>query len=336
MILAGIDEAGYGPLLGPLVVSATAFELEGVALPVDMEDVPDMWRMLKGAVAKKSQTKKKGRVLVADSKAVNSLTDGTKLLERGVMAFLRNYGTGAADAEGLTAGRLMEMFGCTNHELAAHPWYAPDDLQVPWLAEAGDMRIAANMVGAAMEAAKIRTACMRTAVVSEKLFNRLVAGTQNKASSLVSITLTHLYHLHMTFGEKGLMVGIDKQGGRDRYTDLLLRSFPDAALKVLIESAEMSSYLLTEAPRDGFAGRRTLVCFREKGEGAFLPTALASMMCKYLREMCMHSFNRWWCEKITGLRPTAGYYGDGERWLTDVEPHLGRLGIRREMLVRVR
>jgi ribonuclease HIII len=27
MILVGIDEAGYGPILGPLVVSASAFEL---------------------------------------------------------------------------------------------------------------------------------------------------------------------------------------------------------------------------------------------------------------------------------------------------------------------
>jgi hypothetical protein len=230
---------------------------------------------------------------------------------------------------------LMEIFGCTNHELAAHPWYAPE-LGVPWLAEAGDVAIAANMLGAAMEKAKVKTVCMRTAVVSEGMFNRLVGGTNNKASSLVSITLSHLYHMHMMFGEQGLVVGIDKQGGRDHYTQLLLQSFPEAKLKVILESATASSYLLTEAARPGFMGRRTLLCFREKGETAFLPTALASMMCKYLRELCMHSFNGWWCGKITGLRPTAGYYGDGSRWLMDVEPHLGRLGIPREMLVRMR
>src|ERR1035437_7248124 len=127
MILAGIDEAGYGPLLGPPVVSATAFELEGVVLPVDMEDVPCMWWLLREAVAKKSPAKK-GRVLVADSKAVNALTDGTKLLERGVLAFLRCYAAANLDGAELTAGRLMEVFGCTNHELAAQPWYAPDHL----------------------------------------------------------------------------------------------------------------------------------------------------------------------------------------------------------------
>jgi hypothetical protein len=60
------------------------------------------------------------------------------------------------------------------------------------------------------------------------------------------------------------------------------------------------------------------------------------MLCKYLRELCMHSFNSWWCGQIQGLRPTAGYYLDGSRWLTDVEPHLVRLGISREALVRVR
>jgi hypothetical protein len=82
--------------------------------------------------------------------------------------------------------------------------------------------------------------------------------------------------------------------------------------------------------------RRTLIQFREKGETAFLPTALASMVCKYLRELCMHSFNDWWCRQIAGLRPTAGYYQDGSRWLVDVEPHLSRLGVKRESLVRVR
>ncbi|MCL2647534.1 MAG: hypothetical protein FWD61_11105 [Phycisphaerales bacterium] len=345
MIIAGIDEAGYGPLLGPLVVSATAFELGGVPLPVDAEEIPDLWHMLRVAVSKKAPAKK-GRVLVADSKVVNHLTDGTKLLERGVLAFLRCYGRGGGGTgvdgaawNGLTANRLMAIFSCTNHELAAHPWYSPDHLTIPWLAEAGDLGIAANMLSDAMEKAGVKTVCMRTAVVSEKAFNRLVDGTHNKASSLVSITLSHLYHLHMTFGHQGLLVGVDKQGGRDHYTQLLLRSFPEAELKVMQESEAVSTYLLTEAAGRGGCsspGRRTLICFREKGESAFFPTALASMLCKYLRELCMHNFNMWWCEQIMGLRPTAGYHSDGIRWLSDVEPHLERLGIRREMLVRSR
>jgi hypothetical protein len=169
-------------------------------------------------------------------------------------------------------------------------------------------------------------------VVSEKLFNRLIEGTNNKASALISVTLSHLHHLHTTFGQQGLVVGVDKQGGRDHYTQLLLQTFPESQLKVLLESGEASHYLVTEPA----TGRRSLICFREKGETAFLPTALASMLCKYLRELCMHNFNSWWCEKIAGLKPTAGYYNDGSRWVRDVEPHLERLGIQRQMLIRTR
>ena len=336
MIIAGIDEAGYGPLLGPLVVSATAFELEGVGLPLDAEEeIPCVWRMLRGAVAKKAPVKK-GRILVADSKVVHNLTEGNKLLERGVLAFLRTMATfEVGDGGTVSAAKLLEHFGCMNHELAAHPWYAPEDVSVPWMAESGDLGIATNMLLGAMCTAKVRTVCMRTAVVSEKAFNRLVGGTNNKASALVSITLSHLHHLHTQFGHLGLMVGVDKQGGRDHYTQLLLQAFPEAQLRVILESAKASSYLLTEKLSGGET-RRTLIYFREKGETAFMPTALASMMCKYLRELCMHSFNKWWCEQVAGLRPTAGYYGDGTRWLMDVEPHLGRLGVERGMLVRVR
>ena len=345
MIIAGIDEAGYGPLLGPLVVSATAFELDGLPLPIDTEDIPCLWRLLRAAVAKKAPAKK-GRLLIADSKVVRALVDGNKLLERGVLAFLRSYQqctvpVATAAPESLTVAGLLEILGCPNHDLTAHPWYSPGDLPVPWLAEPGDLAIAANMLADAMGRAKIKTVAMRTAVVSEKAFNRLLEGTHNKASALVSITLSHIYHLHNAFGHQGLLIGVDKQGGRDHYTSLLLQSFPEAQLKVLLESSTASTYLLTENPRNvpggpTAPGRRTLICFREKGESVFLPTALASMICKYLRELCMHSFNAWWCGNITGLRPTAGYYQDGERWLLDVAPHLQRLGIAREMLVRIR
>jgi hypothetical protein len=337
MIIAGIDEAGYGPLLGPLVVSATAFELEGVALEVGGEAAegggPCLWKLLKGAVAKKAPAKK-GRLLVTDSKIVHHLAEGTKLLERGVLAFLRSMAVEGGEVTELTAGHLMERLACVDHELEAHPWYAPREVGIPWLAEAGDLAIATNMLMGAMAGAKVKTACMRTAVVSEKRFNRLVEGTNNKASALVSLTLTHLYHLHHAYGHRGLMVGIDKQGGRDHYTGVLLQYFPEAQLRVLVESAKGSSYLLVEGSAQG--ERRTVVHFREKGDSAFFPTALASMVCKYLRELCMHSFNGWWCGKIEGLRPTAGYYGDGTRWLGDVEPHFERLAVRREMLVRIR
>jgi len=334
MIIAGIDEAGYGPLLGPLVVSATAIELVDAPMPMETEAIPCLWRLLKNAVAKKTPVRR-GRLLIADSKIVHNLQDGDKLLERGVLAFWRILQPLSDPPETLTVNKLLEAFGCHNHELTSHPWYAPHDLQLPWLAEPGDLAISANMLSLAMIAAKIRPVAMRTRVVSEKAFNRLVGGTHNKASALVSITLEHLYYLHTTFGTQGLVVGIDKQGGRDHYTSLLLQSFPDAQLKVLLESPECSSYLLQEKLSDGRI-RRTLLHFREKGESVFLPTALASMICKYLRELCMHSFNAWWCQQITGLRPTAGYHQDGSRWLLDVEPHLPRLGIQKEMLIRIR
>ena len=50
-----------------------------------------------------------------------------------------------------------------------------------------------------------------------------------------------------------------------------------------------------------------------KGE-EFLPTALASMTAKYLRELSMRAFNEFWCARVPGLRPTAGYPGDAPRF----------------------
>ncbi len=326
MIIAGIDEAGYGPLLGPMVVSATAFDLPDAAFDAALDgQVPCLWKLLQAAVARKAPIKK-GRVLVADSKIVHAQRDGLKLLERGVLAFARAAGLCGED---LTDRALVELLGGPEHGLNHHPWYGAA-VAVPSLADPGDLSIAANMVGTALASSGVTVACLRTRVVSESLFNQMVSATQNKATAAVAVTLSHLLHLHTHFGDRGLVVGIDKQGGRDFYRDLLLRWFPDAQLKVLNESAKSSGYILREGPR------HTLVYFREKGDRGWFATALASMICKYLRELCMHAFNAWWCGRVEGLRPTAGYYGDGTRWLMEVEPHLIRLGIERAGFVRCR
>src|SRR5688572_16799685 len=83
MILAGIDEAGYGPLLGPLVVGCCAFEFDGGDPMADPP--PCLWKRLRRLVSKNHL--KSGRKLhVNDSKVVYSPSTGLKELERSILA----------------------------------------------------------------------------------------------------------------------------------------------------------------------------------------------------------------------------------------------------------
>ena len=50
----------------------------------------------------------------------------------------------------------------------------------------------------------------------------------------------------------------------------------------------------------------------------------------------VEAMNRWFCERVPGLLPTAGYYSDGQRFLADVEPFVARSELPRSRLVRVR
>jgi hypothetical protein len=50
----------------------------------------------------------------------------------------------------------------------------------------------------------------------------------------------------------------------------------------------------------------------------------------------MACFNRYWTEQVPELRSTAGYYQDGRRFLKDIGPHVRRLGIDKDRLVRQR
>ena len=63
---------------------------------------------------------------------------------------------------------------------------------------------------------------------------------------------------------------------------------------------------------------------------------LASCFAKYLRELMVESMNRWFQSQVPDLKPTAGYYVDGRRFLDDVADQIEALALPRHRLVRVR
>ncbi len=327
MILAGIDEAGYGPVLGPLVVSATVFETDGGA-------ETDLWARLSGAVTTAVSRRAGGPVAVADSKKVyhRKSARGIAPLERGTLAFLAAGGAGRDRRAVPTA--LVDVLGLLSPEsarrAAGYAWYGSCGLPVPLKADVTDIECAANMIRVCMRENGIRLRRMRAETIFAGEFNRLVAATRNKAAVALDVTCRHLWRLWKAGGEKDMHITVDRQGGRIRYRETLMRIFPRAKLKICREDAGKSDYLLREG------GRRVRVVFAAGAEMLSLPTALASMTSKYVRELMMEQFNRFWMSRIPNLKPTAGYYVDGNRFYEEIRPERERLNTPESSIYRRR
>lgn len=313
-VLAGVDEAGLGPILGPLVVAGTAFE--GPA-------GTDPWQRL-GTVVSRERTEK-GKLRVADSKKVNQGRRGLQRLEETVLGFWGAWrGALPTDLED-----LLHTCGVDTEPLRRCPWYHDLALPLPLRADPGLVELQAHQLARALAAADIGIQRLTVRPVDVEEFNRLIEDTDNKSRAHFQAYSRVIAEL-LALLPGGAHLVADRCGGIVHYLPSLHRAYPAASIRVLDESASLSRYEI---------GTRTgpvRVSFAARGEDHSFPTALASCIAKYVRELMLCLLNRWFEARVPGLRPTAGYYTDGNRFLADIGELIGQRDFPRARLIRCR
>ena len=329
-VVAGIDEAGYGPRLGPLVVSGVAFEVP------DEAEGQCLWERLAGIVGRSPRDR--ALIAVDDSKRLFSQAGGVRHIERAALAFAAAaHSPEASAAESPSAGwhrrpacdltfrSLLASLAEMTEDLDAYPWYRGADFSLPLAADPAQLEADAARLRSA-DGARFLEARSCPVLVGE--FNRTVERVGTKSATLFMKTALLLARFWRQWGERGLTVHVDKHGGRDRYGLLLYDTFFGARIRTLTEGRNESLYEIRDDRR------RMTVGFYVNGDSRHLPIALASIYSKYLRELFMRNFNAWWAERLPGLKPTAGYAADANRFLADTAALRPALGIDESLLIR--
>jgi hypothetical protein len=326
LLYAGFDEAGYGPLLGPMCVAASAWLVpEG-----DPERPPNLWTSLSKGICR-TRKDRRGRIAICDSKTLKGTRDARAhplhAIERGVMAAVAALqGAVPHDEDSLDAALVHT--GEPRADAAHVAACEAGGVALPCACTGDDVAVASAMLKRACDSAGISIASLACTAITPSQLNADARRGLTKPSIPFSRAAGMAAQLLERHPSLPVRLAFDRQGGRMRYADDLRRCFGGSRLAILHEDESRSEYRFE---RDG---RAVVTSFEVGGEERHLPIALASMVAKYVRELRMARINRFFARLAPGVAPTAGYVTDGRRFLAEVEPHIQALGIERSHLVR--
>ncbi|MCM2370839.1 hypothetical protein [Aporhodopirellula aestuarii] len=373
MWLIAIDEAGYGPKLGPLVVAATAWHLDDASPGAKSQinhDVssdqitPDPFLNVASPIRVGNAT-----IRVDDSK---NIFRGGSLSTLHAIFSVANHARGRSDA---TLADCLPTLLPLDHESI---------LDIAWLkTTSGPASKPIELVPIAQARAavdqwnrcewKLRDVAAR--MIDAGAFNQFCSGNGsnilprgNKSDLLGETSLRLAVDLldratastvtpakatkrrtgakpsqRKTTPPEPVQIFFDRHGGRRYYAGMIQEIFGGGPVRILSESKTQSVY---ETVRDN---RNVRLHFTVKGD-RFVPVALSSLHAKYLRELAMASFNAYFREAMqvasaspstkkteaTEFRPTAGYPVDADRFIDMIRPVMKANGITDAELIRCR
>lgn len=316
--LIGTDEAGYGPNLGPLVISATTWHV-----PDDLAEA-DLYDVLGDSVQASAGGSQSG-LPIGDSKLLYKPGGGLAALERSVLA--------AASTLGIDAHSWHDVWAAFAPQSVIWrdqlPWYDGFSSQVPVEATRDEIKQRGLKFSTGLAQSQVQLLSMRSVAVFPARLNALIDRFDTKGGALSFETLKLVQQQLHDLEAGPVFVHCDKHGGRNRYAPVLQTVFPEVLPTVVRESREQSVY------RWGPPTQRIEIRFTAKGESA-LCTALASMVSKYLRELAMLGFNAFWSRHVPGIQPTAGYPTDARRFKDEIAAAQKKLQIDDRVLWRNR
>jgi ribonuclease HII len=318
VFLAGIDEAGYGPFVGPLTMGYSLLRMPKIDC--------DLWEILSTSTARKPDRKDLRRLWLDDSKKVHQGTLGRGRLERTVAAFRELVAPGRAQFDDW----LSEPPAGDMRSLHAAPWFQKLDGPLCPSIQHDRARLDSAALHRDLETAGCAVQAFGARAVPAGEWNELLQSTGGKGSANFAVAMEIVRHLLAITGDAPLRIELDRHGARMRYADVLRNALDPLSIEIHGERPSGSTYSLK------FPTRSVQLRFSEGADSTHMPVALGSLAAKQTRERLMDEFNLWWTQRLPDLKPTKGYGVDGKRWLAEVLPQLKETGVDRAILRRDR
>lgn len=355
-IVIGIDEAGYGPSMGPLVIGGTAWWIP------DRYSIEELSQELTVCFQSKPSLPRHDFLSIGDSKKILVGKYGWPSLSLAAEWLL--WATAGNIETGSSLSRLLALDW---ERLQSVPWfhelvrdplnashsYLNDAMDSAWGPGARQSILATlgPRISQQLDRVGVKLLAVQARCIDEPEFNRLVSEAGNKSSVLSELSL-HLArslaescmdHLSAQFPpqeswkdqpiggtDRRIEMFFDKHGGRNRYQAIVMDALEGVWVDVDTEGPRLSVY------RTQWRNCNVAISFRVGGD-SLLPSGAASVIAKWVRELSMASLNSFW-DTACGrkIRPTAGYYVDACRFAGEIEAVATQLGIDRRQWWRIK